>query len=209
MEKEFLEAMDRAIAHLVADVQAQPAKFWNERDMHWYLFHYLKQDPVFLKDYGTEPIRAEFPTRATYREKGQKAFSRGHYDLVVLDPTSVTARVVRELPPWADWDVYLPHVQVVIAVEVKTWVNRSTDIGGRADWDIEKLTDPQNAVGNAYFLNFVQLDFRDQHMRDFYRGLREYLMQKATCHPGLRILCVPHDRNTQPDSSDNWISYRA
>lgn len=68
MEKEFVEATDRAIDRLVADFQIQPARFWNERDIHWYLFHHLKQDPVFLCDYGTEPIRAEFPTRRVYTE---------------------------------------------------------------------------------------------------------------------------------------------
>ena len=77
MEKEFVEATDRAIARLVADFQVQPNRFWNERDIHWYLFHDLKQDPVFLRDYGTELIRAEFPTRRVYTEDVKP--TRGHY----------------------------------------------------------------------------------------------------------------------------------
>ena len=205
MERDFLEALDRAIAHVVADFQSQPPKFWNERDIHWYLFHYLKQDPVFLKDYGAEPIRAEFPTRALYKEKDQKAASRGQYDMVILDPASVMARA-NDLHPWAEWSDCLPHMQVVVAVEVKTWTDRSTNIGSKVKWDVEKLTDSRNAIGNAFFLNFVQLDFGNQYMRDFYRTLRQHLAREAGHHRDLRILCVPHDTNMEPDSSKNWVS---
>jgi len=199
MENKFVEAIHRATARLVADFQSQPSRFWNERDMHWYLFHNLKQDPIFMCDYGTELIRAEFPTRAKYPD-------RGHYDLVILDPASLTSPPVSELLPWASWEEYLPLVEVVVAVEVKTWVDRTTDIPQKVDWDIEKLTDTQNAVKHAYFLNFVQLDFRRQQMRDFYQNLKEYLMEKARWHsPKLKILCVPHDKEIQHDSREHWI----
>lgn len=203
MEKEFVEATDRAIARLVADFQVQPTRFWNERDIHWYLFHHLKQDPVFLCDYGTEPIRAEFPTRRVYTEDAKPA--RGHYDVVILDPTSVTSPPVSQLPCWAPWEECLPHMAVLVAIEVKTWVDRTTNIPEKGDWDIDKLTDPLNTVRQGYFLNFVQLDFRRQYMLDFYRNLRGYLMEKATKCPELRILCVPHDKKIQPDPKQNWI----
>ena len=97
MRKEFVEAIERAITHLVTDFQGQTTRFWNERDMHWYLFHHLKQDPVFMRDYGTELIRAEFPTRAVYIER--KVGARGHYDLVILDPTSLSSTPISKLPP--------------------------------------------------------------------------------------------------------------
>lgn len=203
MEKEFVEATDRAIARLVADFQVQPTRFWNERDIHWYLFHYLKLDPVFLCDYGAELIRAEFPTRRVYTEDAKPA--RGHYDLVILDPTSVTNPPVSQLLPWAPWEEYLPHVVVLVAIEVKTWVDRTTNIPEKADWDIDKLTDPSNAVKQGYFLNFVQLDFSRQPMLDFHRDLREYLMKKARQWPKLRILCVPHDKGIQPHPRQDWI----
>lgn len=203
MRKEFVEAIERAITHLVTDFQGQTTRFWNERDMHWYLFHHLKQDPVFIRDYGTQLIRAEFPTRAVYIEG--KVGARGHYDLVILDPTSLSSTPISKLPPWASWDEYLPLVDVHVAVEVKTWVDRATDIDEKVDWDIEKLTDARNAVKHGYFLNFVQLDFSRQQMRDFYQNLREYLMRKARCQPKLRILCVPHDKGIQPDPGQDWI----
>lgn len=198
MEKEFVEAVDRAISRLIVDFQGQPGRFWNERDMHWYLFHHLKQDPVFMHDYGAELIWAEFPTRAKYPD-------RGFYDLVILDPNSLTSPPASRLPPWAPWDEFLPLVEVVVAVEVKTWVDRTTDIAQKVDGDIEKLTDAQNAVRHAYFLNFVQLDFGQAQMRDFHQNLREYLMGKARCRPKLRILCVPHDEGIQPDPTQDWI----
>lgn len=204
MEKAFVEATDRAIARLVADFQAQPTRFWNERDIHWYLFHHLKQDPVFLYDYGTELIRAEFPTRRVYITEDAKP-ARGHYDLVILDPTSVTNPPVSQLPPWASWEEYLPHVEVLVAIEVKTWVYRTTNVPEKANWDIDKLTDPSNAVRQGYCLNFVQLDFSQQHMLDFYRNLREYLTGKARQWPKLRILCVPHVKGIQLDLRQNWI----
>lgn len=203
MDEEFVEATDRAIARLVADFQVHPTRFWNERDIHWYLFHHLKQDPVFLCDYGTELIRAEFPTRRVYTEDAKLA--RGQYDLVILDPTSVTSAPVSQLPPWASWEEYLPHVVVLVAIEVKTWVDRTTNVPKKADWDIDKLTDPSNAVRQGYFLNFVQLDFSRRQMLDFYRDLREYLTEKARQWPKLRILCVPHDKGIQPDPEQDWI----
>lgn len=203
MGKEFVEAIERAIVRLVVDFQGQTSRFWNERDIHWYLFHHLKQDPVFQCDYGTEPIRAEFPTRAVHTEG--KVAARGHYDLVILDPTPLTSSPVSELPPWASWENYLPLVDVLVAVEVKTWVERSTNIGEKVDWDIEKLTDTRNAVRHSYFLNFVQLDLSRQQMRDFYRDLRGYLTKKAVS-PILKILCVPHDKDIQLDPSENWVS---
>lgn len=197
MDKEFVEAIERAIASLVTDFQGQTSRFWNERDMHWYLFRHLKGDPVFLREYGTELIRAEFPTRAKYPD-------RGYYDLVILDPVSLTSPPVSTLPPWAPWDEFLPLVDIVVAVEVKTWVDRTTDIPQKVDWDVDKLTDPRNAVRHSYFLNFVQLDFSRQQMRDFYENLRVFLMEKAGS-PNLRILCVPHDKEVQPDPRQNWI----
>jgi len=202
-EKEFAEATERVIARLVADFQAQPPRFWDERDIHWYLFHYLKPDPVLLCDYEPESIRAEFPTRRVYTEGAKPA--RGHYDLVILDPTSVTSPPVSGLPPWAPWEECLPHMAVLVAVEVKTWVERTTNIPKKADWDIDKLTDPSNAVRQGYFLNFVQLDFSRKHMLDFYQDLREYLLEKAKQWPKLRILCVPHDKGIQPDPKQNWL----
>ena len=71
---------------------------------------------------------------------------------------------------------------------------QDNNVPEKEDWDIDKLTDPSNAVGHGYFLDFVQLDLSQQQMLNFYQDLREYLMEKARQWPKLRICCVPHDK---------------
>ncbi len=63
MEEQFIEAVNKAIGQVVLDFQGDPTRYWNERDIHWSLFHYLKQQEIFQQNYITELIRAEFPTR--------------------------------------------------------------------------------------------------------------------------------------------------
>ncbi len=203
MEEQFIEAVDKAIGQVVLDFQDNPTRYWNERDIHWNLFRYLKQQEIFQQNYITELIRAEFPTRKKYREEGGKP-ARGHYDLVVLEPESLAAPAVCEMPPWAPWDEYLLQVKVMIAVEVKMWVDRWSNIQERIGWDIQKLTDQENAVEHPYFLNFVQLDFSRPQMKDYYHKLRNHLIEQANQWPQLKILCVPSDVKIQPQSN-NWI----
>jgi len=200
-EARFVEAVKKASSNLVADFQGQPGNFRNERDMHCALFHYLKQEYFLERNYyGTELVHAEFPTHAKY---GEKRTARGHYDLVILDPNSATN--VRGLPPWTTWDMYLPLVEVTVAIEVKMWVNRA-DFHNKVDWDIKKLTDPKKPVKHPYYLNFVQLDFSRQKMRDHYRAFQKYLIDQARYWSKLRILCVPNDREIQLEPRQNWLS---
>ena len=202
MEEQFIEAVDKAIGQVVLDFQDDPTRYWNERDIHWNLFHYLKQQGIFQKNYITELIRAEFPTRAKY---GGRKPARGHYDLVVLAPASLAAPAVCEMSPWAPWGEYLELVKVVGAVEVKMWWYRWSDFQRRVGWDIEKLMDSQNAVKYPYHLNFVQLDFSRPQMKDYYHKLRKHLMEETKRWPKLKILCVPSNVDIQ-SPSDNWIS---
>ena len=199
MGKQFVEATESAINQVVSDFQNEPDRFWNERDVHWSLFYYLKQQHVFQRRYAAELIRAELPTLGKYGKEGRLA--RGHFDLVILDPDSVAAEAVRNLKPWTDWDVYLPLVRVLIAVEVKTWVDRLRF--DRANWDIRKLMDPENKVGHPYFLNFVQLNWEKTEMKAYYQKLRRYLSGKPKSK--LKILCVPNEIAIQPSHADNWI----
>lgn len=200
MQNQFVEATERAIAKLVTDFQHNPDRFWNERDMHWILFYYLKQEGTIQEAYSTQLIRAEFPT---VKKFGEKNPARGHYDLVVLDPESYSSEAVQRMKAWDPWDEYLRLVKVVIAVEIKLWLARLPL--ERTDWDIQKLTETPNNVLNAYFLNFVQLNFGRQYTQDYYRDLREYLMRHKKRWPDLRILCVPSDAKIQPDPSNNWL----
>jgi len=207
MEEQFIEAVSKAIGQLVLDFQRKPTRYWSERDIHWCLFHHLKEQDIFQRTYKTELIRAEFPTCRTYKE-GDVRSARGHYDLVVLEPksfTSFTTKALQEMELRYTWGKYLELVKVLGAVEVKMWWSRRSDFQRRVEWDIEKLTDSENAVKYPYFLNFVQLDFSRPQMKDCYHKLRKHLIEQAKCRPKLKILCVPSDVEIQPPS-DNWIS---
>ncbi len=94
---------------------------------------------------------------------------------------------------------------VVVTVEAKLWWYRRKDFQQIVGWDIRKLTDRQNAVEHPYLLNFVQLDFSRQQMKDYYHRLQKHLIERAEQCPQLKILCVPSDIQIQPPS-DNWIS---
>ena len=198
---QFVEDMERAIAKVVTDFQAYPNRFWNERDLHWSLFYYLKQEQVVQETYVTQLIRAEFPT---VKKFGEKTPARGHYDLAVLDPQSYGSAVVQSMKAQDPWDEYLRLVKVMIGVEIKLWLARLPL--ERADWDIQKLTEPTNNLLNAFFLNFVQLDFSRPHTQDYYRVLRDYLMHHKKRWPDLDILCVPSDTKIQPIAGNNWLS---
>jgi len=200
MENQFIDATERAVGKLVADFQRYADRFWNERDLHWSLFYYLKREGVIPEIYTTELIRAEFPTMKVFGEKNP---ARGHYDLVILDPQSYRSETVQSMKAQNSWDEFLKAVKVMIAVEIKLWLARLPL--ERTDWDIEKLTETPNNVLNAYFLNFVQLDFDRQHTQDYYRDLRECLMRHKKRWPDIRVLCVPSDVKIQPDSSNNWL----
>lgn len=201
MGQQVIEATKRAIAKVVEDFQGDSDRFWNERDIHWNLFHHLKQEEVIKEKYTTQLIRAEFPTLKKFDERNG---NRGHYDLVVLDPQSYSKPVVQNMDPDTPWDDFLNEIKLTVAIEIKLWLARLKL--ERADWDIKKLTEPPNNILNAYFLNFVQLDFTRPYLLDYYRQLREYLIQQKRHRSHLKILCVPSDVQIQPDPSDNWVA---
>ena len=195
--------VERAISHIIGYFQKYPERFWNERDIHWSLFYYLKQEAVCSEAYPTELIRAEFPTVKVF--SGKKP-ARGHYDLVILDAESYFKPEVQNMKAPAPWKEYLELVQVTVAIEIKLWLNRlrPANMAERADWDIQKLTDTPNNVQNAYFLNFVQLNFKSEYMRQYYQQLHEYLSNKKGKHLDLNILCVPSDYQLQP-GPNYWL----
>lgn len=197
MEQQLVEATERAITKVIGDFQDNPERFWNERDIHWSLFYYLKQEAVVQQDYVTQLIRAEFPTLKKF---GGRKPARGHYDLVILDPQSYNSLAVQQMKAQTSWDDFLKLVKVMVAVEIKLWLARLPF--ERADWDIRKLMEQPNKVVNAYFLNFVQLEFKSHYMNKYYHELRQHLDRKK--QPGLSILCVPSDPEVQ-SKSDNWL----
>jgi len=194
----------KAISHVVADFQHNPERFWNERDIHWSLFHYLKRERGTKEAYPTQLVRAEFPTCKVF--PGKKP-ARGHYDLVIIDAESYNIPEIKNMKAQAPWQEYLELLKLSVAIEIKLWLNRLNpeNMADRVNWDITKLTDKPNNVQNAYFLNFVQLNFKSEYMRDYYNRLREYLSNQKKKWPALNILCVPSDRQVQPTSKENWL----
>lgn len=200
MNRDIVSAAEKAISLVVTAFQNNTTRFWNERDIHWSLFYYLRQENVIPEIYPTELIRAEFPTLNKY-PNGNPV--RGHYDLVVFDAASYRTPAVQAMKSQTDWDEFLPLVNLTVAVEIKLWLARLKP--KRADWDVEKLTEQGNKVVNAFFLNFVQLDFNRKYNQDYYRNLLEHLVDHKITYPDLSILCVPSEKWIQPDSSDNWL----
>ena len=201
MKESFAEDVEKAINQVVNIFQANPKRFWNKRDLLWILFHYLNQQEIFQDKQATDFIRAEFPTRAMYQAKKT---ARGHYDLAILQPESLAIPNVSGMAPWAPWGEYLSLVKVSVAVELKMWLDRWSDME-RVQWDIQKLTDAQNAVQHAYLLSFAQLDFSRPQMQEYYRKLRGFLIAQKKRSPNLKILCVPSDAAIQPETSANWL----
>lgn len=195
------EIVEKAIDKVVADFQNDPERFWNERDIHWSLFHYIKQENPVEEAYPTELIRAEFPTRKVF---GDAKRARGHYDLVILNKESYQNPEVQGMKAQASWDDYLRLIQVDVAIEIKLWLYQlqNKDMEKGISWDIKKLTEEENGVKNAYFLNFVQLTHK--HMKDYCEKLRNYLIVQKNKYPSLNILCVPSDTSII-HKSDNWL----
>jgi len=197
-------AVNNAISQVVDNFQANPERFWNERDIHWSLFYYLKNQQVIKEAYPTELIRAEFPTLKVF--PGNKP-TRGHYDLVIINAVSNNNPEVQNMKAQASWDDYLKLIQIDVAIEIKIWQARinEKDAHELMDWDIKKLTDLPNNIQNAYFLNFVQLNFTSKYMMDYYSKMRGYLSSTKMKQLNLKISCVPSDRQVQPDPKDNWL----
>lgn len=129
MKERLVDAAERAIGRLVTQFQGNPTRFWNERDIHWSLFHYLKEEGAIPESHVTQLIRAELPTL-------KESLARGHYDLVVLDPESYNSEAVQHMEADTPWDEFLRLVKIIIAVEIKLWLAKLPF--ERADWDIQE-----------------------------------------------------------------------
>jgi hypothetical protein len=197
MTGKAVQALEAAIGRVVADFQRNPLRSWNERDLHWSLFHYIKQERSVPEEYVTQLIRAELPTLKVFGS------ARGYYDLVIIDPESYADEAVQVMTMNTPWGPFLERIRLVAAVEVKLWLARVKV--ERADWDVKKLTESPHNILNAYFLNFVQLDFGRDHNVRYYCHLREYLLQHKRNHRELKILCVPSNVSVPSDSDDNWL----
>jgi hypothetical protein len=196
--------VENCISQVVHDFQKYPERFWNERDLHWCLFYYLKHANVCTEAYPTQFIRAEFPTRNVF--KGKKP-ARGHYDLVILNEESYSKPEVQKMKAQAPWQPYLDLVVIDVAIEMKLWPSRFNrkDMLERIDWDVRKLTEEPHNIKNAYSLNFIQLDFKSEYNKKFYLQLKECLRNYKRKHAAVNILCVPSSTQIHPISKVYWL----
>jgi hypothetical protein len=202
MKEIFVKAIEQAIEKVISDFQNNPNRYWNERDIHWNLFYYLKQEQVVQENYVTELIRAEFPTLKKF---GKGDSDRGHYDLVILDSNSYHARSVQLMGAQSPWQPFLEHIELSVAIEIKLWLAKWSNLEERAKWDIQKLTEKPNNIVNAFFLNFAQLDFSRKDTQLYFEKLRNHLVRYKQRWPNLKILCVPSDKSILHYSRQNWL----
>lgn len=183
-DDQIVQAFELAVPEVVRDFQSASNRFWHEHDIHWSLFYYLRKQNAVREVYPTQLIRAEFPTLNEWDD-------RGHYDMVVLAPESVTGERIRELSADAPWEECLGLMDIVLAVEVKLWRDQVTPARAKelVERDIEKLTKQPNKVKRAYFLNFVQIE-PSRLEAGYYDRLQGWLTEAKGNHRSLKTLCV-------------------
>jgi len=126
--------------------------------MQCYLYHLLYETPVLQKDYfakdgvKTSILHNEYRTYGTYvtedklLQKSEKG-RRGHFDLVVLDPDSVSQEKL-----WKS--------RILFGIEMA--FNNMDLI--HLENDLTKLTDNRNKVTNGYMLWFLSVKWPDSHI---------------------------------------------
>ena len=183
-------AVESAIEKVVQDFQRDPNHIWNEREIHWLLFHYLQLEKSWSQEYPAQLVRAEFPTLKIFTGEHQ---GRDHYDLVVLDAESPGDEEFQNINIKSPRQSFLEVVKINAAVEIKLWSARCRpeDMARRIDWNVKKLTEKPHNVQFAYFINLVQLPLKEPYIK-FYRDLHEFL--RTIKHDNLRILFAPADR---------------
>jgi hypothetical protein len=183
-------AVESAIEKVVQDFQRDPNHVWNEVEILSLLFHYLQMEKDITQEYPSQLIRAEFPTTKVLKESGK----RSYYDLVVLDSGSYTSL------KYKDAEAQAPrNIKIGAAVEIRLWSEgcSSEEITERINRDVDKLTEHENGVQYAYFINLVQLPYENVY-REFYRDLRENLGNIN--HANLKILCAPADQRFEENN---------
>ena len=191
-------AVESAINKVVQDFQHDANRVWNERDIHWLLFHYLQLEKSCPQEYPAQLIRAEFPTLKIFQGERQ---GRGHYDLVVLDSKSLLNPAVSDSKTQLPLQSFIESVKIKAAVEIKLWSTRckTEDMARRIEWGVKKLTEKPHNVEFAYFINLVQLPYKDPYIK-FYHDLFEYLQNIK--HENLRILFAPADHRFEMDEEN-------
>ena len=149
------EDLESRIQKLISKFMNEPKFFYSESDMQCYLYHLLYENPVLQKDYFTKGgvktsiLHNEYQTYGTYVKenkllKKSERGRRGHFDLVILDPDSVSQERL-----WKS--------KILFAIEMAF---NNMDLT-HFDNDLTKLTDSRNKVTNGYMLWFLSVKWPD------------------------------------------------
>ena len=151
------------IRALIRKFVAAPFFFYREQDMHAYLYHKLVS--ARLGEFIVETHRGdrtilvhqEYPTLNTYRGPMEKA-SRGHFDLAIIDPVHALESDWRLTSKKPEYATHKPKVAVEFSLNEIGTPRFELEHYKK---DLERLTDPNNAVDRGYLLFFVrEEDFR-------------------------------------------------
>lgn len=166
----LMAVMERAISELARRFQESPLDFFTESDLHSWLYRSLLEIPELSRRYGmaeasgeTLLVHREYPTFFRFREglpveKTGPPASRGHYDLVVLNPEFVTtypAEVVTNQSFSKTEGKTWPMKPILAAIEVKLLRRKPSDqVMEDIEIDFQVLQQSNPWVSSTHMLVF-------------------------------------------------------
>jgi hypothetical protein len=165
----MVEKIESKIKTIVNHFRRRPLNYFTESDIHSYLYLAFYRDKNFSRLYPTlNPvektilIHREFPTFFKYENKlpivpSDKAKSRGHYDLVILNPEFVMANSFAVV---TNKDYSLMHKKfditpLIAAIEFKFIIGEiNENMLRNIEMDFQKLKYTEPYSYSRYFLLF-------------------------------------------------------
>lgn len=153
----FLE-LSSAIGALIERFVQMPYFYHSEQDMHAFLYHKLissKLGEFLVETYfgdRTVLVHKEYPTIHAYPgPRGVR--TRGHFDLVILDPAHVSESHWRTHITEPAYSRHRPKAALELGLNA---IGTSRFDLAHFKKDFERLTDPANMVERGYLLFFVR-----------------------------------------------------
>ena len=185
---ELIVKIESKIKTLVNHFKQKPLNYYNEADIHAYIYHAFYRDKSFSKQYPTvNPdqktvlIHREYPTFFKFERKipivpSERAERRGHYDFVVLNPEFVTANPFKVVVN-NDFRVTAKETKVkplLTAIEFK-FITRKIGKGmiNDIEMDFQKLKWTSDFSKSLYLLIFNRYGQIDEFFEEFERMSQE------------------------------------
>jgi hypothetical protein len=165
----MIKKIEFKIRTLVNHFRRRPLNYFTESDIHSYLYLAFYRDKNFSRLYPTlNPIEKtilihrEFPTFFKYKNEppivpSDKAKSRGHYDLVILNPEFVMANSF-DVVTNKDYSLMPKKFDItplIAAIEFKFIIGEiNENMLRNIEMDFQKLTNTKPYSYSKYFLLF-------------------------------------------------------